>query len=186
MRAILWVGMAALLAVPTVTRAQMIPEVRPFVGALVPTGTQRDVFKDALLVGTQVAVEAADRVHVVGTFAFAGPDYHQASVSGHMHVYQVDLGGELFQNVDLNANWKFRPFLGAGAGVRRYDPTAIGGKKDYATGFGALGAELQMSRAALRIEARDYLTRFKGPAGIDAAANRNEVALTAGLAYHLR
>ena len=186
MRSVLLVGMAALLSLPTVTRAQVIPEVRPFVGAFVPTGNQRDVFKDALLVGTQVAVEAADRLHVVGTFAFAGPNYNQAGAGGHMHIYQVDVGGEFFRNVDLNANWKLRPFLGAGAGVRRYDPTAIGGTKDYATGFGAVGAELQMSRAALRVEARDYLTRFKGLAGTEAASNRNEVALTAGLAYHLR
>ena len=186
MRPILCVGVAALLAIPMVTQARVIPEVRPFAGALIPTGDQRDVFKDALLVGTQVAVEAADRLHVVGTFAFAGPDYATVSPRGHLHVYQVDVGGELFQNVALNADWKFRPFLGAGAGVRQYDPTAKGDTKNYATGFGALGAEFQMSRAALRVEARDSLTRFKGPAGTDAASNRNEVALTAGLAWHLR
>ena len=188
MRAVLLLLVAALLCVPTVTRAQTIPEIRPFVGAYVPTGDQRNDFKDAVLVGTQVAVEASDRFHVVGTFAFTGPDFNQPTqTSGHMHVYQMDIGGELFRNVDFSNNdWKFRPFLGIGAGVRRYDPTETGDSKNYPAGYGALGAEFQLNQFALRFETRDYLTQFKGVTGSEPTSTRNEVVFSAGLALHLR
>src|SRR5580765_2129454 len=187
MRAVLLLVVAALVSLPTVTRAQNVPEIRPFVGAYVPTGEQRNDFKDALLVGTQVAVETGDRLHVVGTFAFTGPDFNNPTQnSGHMHIYQMDIGGELFRNVDFNSDWKFRPFLGLGAGVRRYDPTETGDSKNYPAGYGSLGAEFQLNSLALRFEARDYLTSFKGVTGNGATSTRNEVALSAGLAFHLR
>lgn len=178
---------AALVSVPMVAQAQVIPEVRPFVGAFVPTGDQDDVFDVALLAGTQVAVEAADMLHVVGTFGFSGPEFDRRIVnSGHMHIYQFDVGGELFRNMEFNNDWLFRPFIGLGAGVRRYDPTAVGPSKNYPAGYGALGAEFQLNRLALRFEARDYLTRFKGLSGNDPAATRNEVALTTAMVFHLR
>ena len=126
-------------------------------------------------------------LHVVGTFAFTGPKFDQAVVtSGHMHIFQFDAGGELFKSMDFNNDWLFRPFLGVGAGVRRYDATTVGESKNYPAGYGSIGAELQMNRIALRLEARDYLTRFKGLSGDDPASTRNEVALTAGMAFHLR
>jgi hypothetical protein len=187
MRAVLILFVAALLWVPTVTRAQSIPEIRPFVGAFVPTGAQRDDFNDALLVGTQLALETSDRFHVVGTFAFTGPDFNNPTQnSGHMHIYQVDIGGELFRNVDFSSDWKFRPFLGVGAGVRRYDPTETGDSKNYPAGYGALGAEFQLNQFALRFETRDYLTQFKGVTGNESTSTRNEVVFSAGLALHLR
>lgn len=186
MRSVLLV-IAALVAVPMVAQAQAIPEVRPFVGALIPTGDQGGVFDVALLGGAQVAVEAADMLHVVGTVGFSGPKFDNAAVSsGHMHIFQIDVGGELFRSVEFNNDWLFRPFLGLGAGVRRYDPTAAGPSKNYPAGYGSLGAEFQLNRIALRFEARDYLTRFKGLTGNDPASTRNEVALTAGMAFHLR
>ncbi len=95
MRSILLVA-AALVAVPMVVQAQGIPEVRPFVGAFIPTGDQADVLDGAVLTGAEVAVEAADMLHVVGTFAFTGPKFDTQVVnSGHMHVFQFDVGGEL-------------------------------------------------------------------------------------------
>lgn len=186
MRTVLLV-IAALVSVPMVAQAQAIPEVRPFVGAFIPTGDHADVFDVALLGGAQVAVEAADMLHVVGTVAFSGPKFDKAvAANGHMHIFQVDVGGELFQNVEFNDAWFFRPFVGLGAGVRRYDPTSVGDSKNYPAGYGAIGAEFQLNRIAIRFEARDYLTRFKGLTGNDPASTRNEVALTAGMAFHLR
>lgn len=186
MRSVLLV-IAALVSVPMVAQAQVIPEVRPFVGAFIPTGDQGDVFDVALLAGGQVAVEAADMLHVVGTVAFSGPEFDKLAASnGHMHIFQFDLGGELFQNVEFNNDWLFRPFVGLGAGVRRYDPTTVGPSKNYPAGYGALGAEFQLNRFAVRFEARDYLTRFKGLSGNDAASTRNEIALSTGMVFHLR
>jgi hypothetical protein len=186
MRSILLVA-AALVAVPMVVQAQGIPEVRPFVGAFIPTGDQAGVLDGAVLTGAQVAVEAADMLHIVGTFAFTGPNFDkQVVTSGHMHVFQFDVGGELFRSMDISNDWMLRPFVGAGVGMRRYDPTVQGITKNYPAGYGALGGEFQMHKIALRFEARDYLSRFKGLSGNDPATTRNEVALTAGMAFHLR
>jgi hypothetical protein len=186
MRALPFILVASLL-VPLVSQAEVKPEIRPFVGAFVPTGDQRNVLNDAVLTGGQVAVEAANVLHLVGTFAFAGPNFdHKFAGQGHMHVYQSDVGAELFRNVAMNNRWKFRPFVGAGLGVRTYDPTSSASAKNYPAGYGALGAEFQLRRIAVRCETRDYLTRFKGVTGSESASTRNELMLSAGLAYHLR
>ena len=186
MRAVVLIVAALLLLVPRVTVAQTTPEIRPFVGALIPTGDQRNVINDAALFGGQLALETNGFLHLVGTFAFAGPNFdQQVSTGGHVHIYQYDLGGEMFKDMELSSAWKLRPFFGLGAGLRTYDLTN-GGTENYPAGFGALGTEFQTSNIALRLEARDYLTQFKGLSGNDAASTRNEVALSAALAFHLR
>ena len=124
---------------------------------------------------------------MVGTVGFSGPAFDKKALqNGHMHIFQFDLGGELFRSVEFNNDWLFRPFVGLGAGVRRYDPTAVGPTKNYPAGYGTLGAEFQLNRFAFRFEARDYLTRFKGLSGNEAASTRNEIALTTGMVFHLR
>ena len=186
MRALL-IALALLLSLPIEARAQSKPEIRPYAGVLVPTGDQRDLFKDAMLAGGQLAVELADRYHVVGTFGFSGPNFdNSVATGGHVHIYQADLGGELFKDMPLENGWRIRPFLGLGGGVRTYDPTDTGGSNSYPAAYGALGSEFQLSRVAMRLEARDYLTRFKGLSGNDEVSTRNEVAISLGLAYHLR
>ena len=186
MRALL-IAFALLLSLPVEARAQAKPEIRPFAGVLVPTGDQRDLLKDSFLAGGQLAVELENRFHVLGTFGFAGPEFDQSVTSGgHMHIYQADLGGELFKDMPLDNGWSIRPFLGLGGGVRTYDPTDAHGSKSYPAGYGALGSEFQMSSVAMRLEVRDYLTQFKGLTGNDAASTRNEVTISLGLAYHLR
>lgn len=176
---------AALLLAPAVAQAQLTPEIRPFVGALVPIGDQRDVLKDAVMTGGQLAIEMADRYHAVGTFAFAGPDFRGGPIkAGHMHVYQADLGGEMFAIQRLNETWELRPFLGAGGGVRTYDPTGSG-SRSYPAGYGAVGTEFETGNIALRLEARDYFTRFRGVTGNQGTSVRSELAFTAGLAYHI-
>jgi len=183
----LFAVLALLLVSPMVARAQIRPEFRPFVGALIPTGNQRDVLQDAVLTGVQAGVEAGNRMHIIGTFAFAGPNFDkQIPMAGHMHVYQSDVGAELFADRPLDNGWRLRPFLGLGGGVRTYDLTDVKGSKSYAAGYGAVGSEFQLARIAFRLEARDYLTRFRGPTGNGDATTRNEVAISAGLAYHLR
>lgn len=183
----LLIALALLLSLPIEARAQYKPEIRPFAGVLVPTGDQRDLLKDAFLAGGQLGVELADRFHVVGTFGFAGPDFDQSvASSGHVHIYQADIGGELFKDMPLDNGWSIRPFLGLGGGVRTYDPTDAGSSKSYPAGYGALGSEFQVSRVAMRLEARDYLTRFKGLSGNGDVSTRNDVAISLGLAYHLR
>ena len=186
MRALVLV-LAALASVPIAAQAQVKPEIRPFVGAFIPTGTQRDVFKDALLSGGQVAVEVNDQFHLVGMFAFSSPKFkNEVKGSGHMDLYQSDLGAELFQSVDLENDWKFRSIVGVGGGVRTFDPSGPIKMKHYPAGYGAIGAGMQLNQFALRFETRDYLMNFKGISGNEKSSLRNEIAISAGLAYHLR
>jgi hypothetical protein len=179
--------LAVLVSVPITAQAQVKPELRPFVGAFIPTGTQRDVFKDAVLTGGQLALEMNDRIHLVGTFAFSGPSFKsQVTGSDHMHIYQTDVGAELFQSVSLQNEWEFRPFVGLGGGVRTFDPAGSIASKSYPSGYAAIGTEFQLDRFALRFETRDYLMSFKGVSGTEKSSTRNEIAISAGLAYHLR
>jgi hypothetical protein len=184
MRALIFV-VAALASLPIVAQAQVKPEIRPFVGAYIPTGSQRDILKDAFMGGGQLALEVNNQFHVVGSFAYSAPHF-KGQVSDHAHLYQSDIGAELFRDMSMQNDWKFRPFVGAGLGVRTFDPAGPIGAKNYPSGYAALGAEFQLAQLALRLETRDYLMSFKGVTGTDNTSTRNEIALCAGLAYHLR
>lgn len=179
--------LAALVAVQIAAQAQINAEVRPHIGVYLPLGDQRDIFKSSVMTGAQLAVQACDVTHFVGTFAFAGPSFRaKLAQPGHAHVYQGDLGVEVGRDMAMSNGWSFRPFLGAGAGVRAYDYTNAEPTKRYATAFGAGGAEFRRDRIALRVEARDYLTRFKGIRSTENPSTRNELALSAGIVLHAR
>lgn len=170
-------GAAATAAAAAVA---MTPEVRPFVGAFVPTGPQRDILKDTWLVGTQAALEIADRAHLVGTFAWA-PNRTSRDVC----VYDYTAGVEGFRAMPLRGSWELRPFLGLGLGGRTYVNHGDADRRQTTWGgYGALGTEFQMNRIAVRIEGRDFVTRFKGLTGDAAAEARNDIAVATGVAFH--
>lgn len=164
------------------------PEVRLFVGAYVPTGEQADVLKSSMLVGAQSAVELSSMVHLVGTFAYATPRPDRPTIGNDVHVYQYDLGAELFRIYSAssaNDHWTFRPFIGAGLGGRTYDfHDVASGSETNLVGYGSLGTELQHVNVAARVEVRDYLSRFTGLAGTESASTRNDLVLSGGLAFH--
>jgi len=174
--------MATLAAgVPAIAwSGDMIPEVRPFVGAFFPTGAQRVVLDDALLVGGQGGIEMADALHLVGTLAWAP---HRTSKGA--CVYNYDVGVETFRSFDMNARWQARPFVGAGLGGRTYvDHARDDHRETNFLGYAALGTELQHEKLALRVEGRDYISRFKGLSGELEADTRQDIAVVAGLAFH--
>ena len=186
MRRKVFVLAAALMLAATQVHAEVRPEFRPFVGAYVPTGDQADALKSAVVIGGQVGVELAEVFHVVGTLAYATPQAKVLTGDGDVHVYQYDVGVEMFRAVPVATHWTFRPFLGAGAGARTHD---FYHRRDvdaqtYVAGYGALGAELQHEGIALRLEARDYVTRFKGLFGTEDAEARNDIMVNMGLALH--
>lgn len=162
---------------------QVVPEFRPFVGAYFPTGDQRDVLKDAFLVGGQVAVEVAEQVHLLGTFGFVpNKDRTRITQTG-VSTYQYDVGLEAFRLMPFATSWEFRPFVGAGAGARTIDPDYGDSNTNFA-GYASLGAEFQTGKVALRLEGRDYLTRFKGLTGTQPSVTRNDIMMMTGLAFH--
>lgn len=159
-------------------------EVRPVVGALVPTGAQRDVFGTAATYGVQVAMEINPRLHVQGSFAWSPNESKLDLVDADVDVFHYDLGAEFNLIRPLAGGWDLKPFVGFGAGARtyRYAADAVPGHSPL-TVYGAAGTELQYGVAALRLEVRDYAYSFRHPI-TDASKTRNELGLGLGIAYH--
>jgi hypothetical protein len=76
----------------------------------------------------------------------------------------------------------FTPLAGLGIGGRtyKYRDLDVGAKTDVA-GYGALGGELGFGRVGVRVEGRDYVSRFKPLTTDGDAKTRNDVTLAAGL-----
>ena len=183
-------AVAALCASATALPAQSArvrPEIRPFAGAIIPTGSQRDLFKDAPLVGVQGAVELKPSLHLVGTFAWVPGQNKFAVAQDNVSIFAYDVGAELGFVRSLGGAWELRPFIGAGAGARTYSYQASTlATRTCAAGYGALGTEFQRGRTALRVQARDNVFCFKSPIAGVSSQTRNDIGLSFGLAYHLR
>ena len=163
------------------------PEIRPFFATYVPTGKQRDVLKDAALVGGQLALEMREFLHLTGSFAWSPNTDRLRRADNRVSVFQYDIGAEVFRSTPLTGEWMLRPFVGAGIGGRTYDFRDVRTKAHSdPVGYGALGTEFQLSRVSLRVEGRDYVSRFKGLSGLEKTSTRNDVNVWAALAYHLR
>ena len=167
----------------TLTWGEIIPEFRPYLGVFLPTGDQRDALGDAVLVGGQLGVEIAERVHLLGTFGYVPTKDKARLLRWDVDIYQYDVGLETFRSYLMSGEWEFRPFVGAGVGARTYDPQ-VGDAETNVAGYGALGAEFQLGNLAVRVEGRDYVTRFKGLAGDQPARTRNDVMTMLGVVVH--
>ena len=158
-------------------------EVRPFVGAYIPTGDQRDVLKDAVLAGAQASWRVLPSLAVTGTFGWAPSKDRITPGDQTLDIYQYDVGAELrADSWYYGGSWDFSPFVGLGAGGRTYNYRDL--DQDATTnfaGFGAIGGDIGFGSVALRIEARDYLSRFKPLTGSGETTTRNDVGLAAGV-----
>lgn len=181
--------LVALAATSMVAPAQdpVRPEIRPFVGMYLPTGDQRDLFKDAAMFGMQAALEVRPSFHVLGTLGWVPGQTKYAGLDDDVQIFQYDLGLEFNLVRPLGAAWLFKPFLGAGAGARTYlyanDNLS---DRTCAAGYGALGMEFEINRAALRIEGRDNIFCFKSAIPNVKSRTRNDVGMSVGLAYHFK
>jgi hypothetical protein len=181
---------ALLAAAPAAAQAQTQSEgpgfeLRPFVGAYLPTGAQRDVLEDAVLAGAQASWRILPAFAITGTFGWAPSTDRLTAGTPRLDVYQYDLGAELrAASWRSGATWTFSPFVGLGAGGRTYDyrdgdvdPTS------NVAGYATVGGDVGLGPFGLRVEARDYVSRFKPLAGTGDARTRNDVALAAGFSY---
>jgi hypothetical protein len=156
-------------------------EIRPYVGAYIPTGDQRDVFKDAILVGAQGSYRFTPALAVTAT---AGWSPTEDRLKQDVDLWQYDIGAELRAPAWLQGeSWDFSPFVGLGVGGRTYDYRDLDNvdAKTNVAGYGALGGEFGFGQFGLRIEARDYISRFEPLTGTGDAKTRNDVSVAAGL-----
>ena len=160
-------------------------ELRPYAGAYIPTGDQRDLLEDAVLVGAQASYRIRPQIAITGTFGWSPSTDRVTPGDQKIDLYQYDIGAELRAPSWLTSGrWDFTPFAGLGVGGRTYDYRDlddVDAKTNFA-GFGALGGELGFGRAGLRIEARDYVSQFKPFDGTD-TKTRNDVTVAAGLTF---
>jgi hypothetical protein len=168
-----------------VVSAQAMPEVRPFVGISIPTGSQRDLFNDAPVFGLQGAVELKPTLHLVGTFGWVPGQTTYVTTSDNVNIFQYDVGVELGMVRELSGGWQFRPYIGVGGGARTYAYEAGQlADRTCAQGYGALGGEFQIRRLSLRLEGRDNVFCFKSPIAGQDSKTRNDIRLATGFAFH--
>ena len=184
-----------LLAVASIVAASALPaqtwtpalELRPFGGAYVPTGTQRDYFKDASLLGLQGAIELKPSFHVVGSFSWVDGKSKYNLGKANVDIFQYDAGVELAAVKVLDRGWELKPFIGLGAGARTYQFSSDQlSNKTCSLAYGALGSELQIARIALHLEARDNVFCYRSPIVGQKSKTRNDLGLSLGMAYHIR
>jgi hypothetical protein len=158
-------------------------EVRPLVGAFIPTGDQRDALSDAVLVGVQASYRFLKPLAITGTLAWSPSEDRIARGDESVDVFQYDVGVEGRAAAWLRgAGWEFTPFAGLGVGGRTYNYRDLDvDATSNVAGYGALGGEVAFARVGVRVEGRDYLSRFEPLAGGGDADTRNDVTVTAGL-----
>lgn len=189
-------GRAAVVVVVTMSmagsaaRAQAWPgirEVRPFVGAYLPTGSHHALLEQSPAVGAQLALELGRGAHVVAGFSWVPTEQRGVASGGRVEMAQFDLGAEWLSPGRRRLQRRFNPLIGTGVGLRAYRSRDTDAPSQAnVAGYGALGAELALGRLAVRAEGRDYLTAFKGLDGRASTSLRNDVLFALGLGYHLR
>ena len=184
------VALAAVIVGAAVLSAQTprpVRELRPFVGVQVPTGAQRDLFSNGLLVGLEGAFEMRPAVHFIGTVAWAPQHTDYAVTKDNAAILTYDVGIEASLVRRYEDGWTFKPFAGIGAGARSYlfEASELN-DRTCASAYGALGTEFQLAETALRLEARNNLFCYRSPVPGGKSRTRDDVGLTMGLAYHFK
>lgn len=162
-------------------------ELRPVIGGLVATGAQRETLEDAALIGAQLAVEVHRIVHLVGAFSYV-PSQTRRPDGGYdqVRLFQWDVGAELNTRQRTRGDWTPKPFVGVGVGRRTYENIDRHLRHGYPTLYGGFGVEYQTDVIGLRVEVRDYVSRFAGYDGSEPRGMRNDIAVAVGIAYHVR
>ena len=182
----LFLGATALVIVASAANAQQprTLELRPFVGAYVPTGALRDAFTSGLMLGGQAAYQVTPNFHLLATGSWSDVKAKLAPTQEHTNLFQFDAGAEFGLVRPVASSWSFHPFLGLGLGARTYDYNErTFANKTCTAGYGAIGSELQTGPVALRFEGRAYAVCYQSP--ITGKSNtRNDLGFSLGFAYH--
>jgi len=154
--------------------------IRPFVGAYLPTGDQRDFVKDAVVLGAQASWTLNSNFALAGTFGWAPSKDKVTAGDRTLDQFQYDVGVEA-RAPELTASL-ITPFIGAGIGGRTYSyrDLDVSSKTNF-DGYGSLGLDVWFGRAGVRVEGRDYVSRFQPLTGSGDTKTRNDITLAAGL-----
>lgn len=168
---------------PTTSQRQSSWELIASSGALVATGVQRDVLKDAPLSTAQLSYVVRPQLAITATLGWARSRDLATAGAPKLDVFTYDVGAEARAPRWLASDAvTFTPFAGAGVGARSYDYRRLSADATHnLAGYGAVGGELGMGRVRLRMEVRDYVTGFTPLAGGGSSDARNDVVALVGL-----
>jgi hypothetical protein len=179
---------AAMIGVTSqVASAQMgVPafEIRPMAGAYVPLGAQKNFLDQGTMLGAQASWLLSPSWALTGSFGWTrSNDIGLPAATQRMNLFQYDAGVEARLVPSIGSKMTFSPFVGLGAGARTYDYKDIDNfdADTHLAGYGALGAEVGFGSLGLRLEARDYLSRFRPLNSTGDWDTRNDLTLSAGL-----
>ena len=157
-------------------------------GTVVPTGAQRAALKRANMTAIQLAHVVHPALAVTATIGWARSRDVASAGSPKVDVFTYDLGAEArAPRVVVSRGLTLAPFAGIGAGARSYNYRSLDVDATHnVAAYGAVGGEFGVRRLRLRLEARDYVTRFQPLQGGGTTAARNDVVVMAGLRYTRR
>ncbi|WP_306599047.1 hypothetical protein [Geothrix sp. 21YS21S-2] len=154
-------------------------------GWLIPTGAQRAGIKGADLTALVVSYVPRPSFAVTGTFQWARS--HALAIAGEpkLDIFTWDVGAETRGTPrSLGGAWTVAPFAGIGGGARTYNIPELPADPTWnLAAYGSAGGEFAIRRVHLRLEVRDYVSRFKPLTGGGKAATRNDVAVILGLRF---
>jgi hypothetical protein len=182
---------AAVSAFAIRTQAQVPSQnalhVRPYVGALLTTGNEHDLLKNAVLVGGQASYAFHPNFSLAGSFGWSPSEDKTSALQTKVDLYQYDLGIEgRLSDLTSGSPVVTRPYATLGGGARTYDLRNVpgAGAQTNPLGYAAVGLDLDQAegRIGLRLEARDNVTWFKGLRGeLPDRKARNDLQLAAGV-----
>ena len=158
-------------------------EARPFLGAYLPTGAHREVLGDAITIGAQGGYAITEHISLVATFGFAASSDKHIPLDDDLDLFSYDIGAELTKSFLVGSGVTLSPFIGLGAGGRTYDyRERETDSETNVAGYGAIGGQLRMGTIGVRIEARDYVSSFKGLTGeMTEWTSRNDISIFTAL-----
>lgn len=152
-------------------------ELRLTSGSLLPVGDQHRQLRSGPLTAAQLSWAPRASLAVTGTLTWARSRDRLASGTPRIDALTADVGVETRAATrSAGRAMAFRPFVGVGAGTRRYDRLGVrGDATQHLAGYGAVGGELGVGRVGVRLEVRDYLSGAR--TGRGGSMPRNDVAV---------
>ena len=199
-RAVLVAGAALILLVAPFstsgaqdTISNTVTSTRPWTvrftsGALVATGAQRNTFKDAQLSAAGLSWRVRPSLAITSTISWARSRALDVADRGKVDVFTSDLGVEMETKTwSPSAAVRFKLFAGTGAGVRSYNYLAASeDAAHHPAGYLAVGGDVSLGRVGMRLEARDYASRFTSASVPRTTDTRNDLVISAGLHFKKR
>jgi hypothetical protein len=158
-------------------------------GSFIPTGAQRADLGRGKVTAAQASYLARPGFAVTASFGWGRTRDVAAPDTPRLHVFTYDLGAELRAVRWLDGrHLSLTPFAGVGAGGRTYDYRGVTADASHnVAGYASAGGEVGVGHlVTVRLEARDYVTRFKPLAGGGTSRARNDLMLVAGLRLGVR